>query len=549
MQKRPTNMSLWLNGVQGNIEIELGVDTNMTAVLTNATYAMYMNITTNITAAQGWVNQTRLSVNSNISNTTETAGFSVGRYNITAHFDGDENHTAGSVTYYLNITDDVTPPTVRIYDNVLAEYGLNNDTARALGLNMSVNVSVSDTGVGMTGKSCIATIGGSSAGSQAYSGGWCNMTLTVPSGLSDGARLLNITINDTNLNTGVNGTYYITVDNTAPVLTITFPAANGTYNKSDSGKYIWINGTVSDNLQMGTGNVSINGTYFNDTATTARPFNFTGGNNTAFSYRNTSAIPDGLYAFTINYTDNATNIGNTTVYFYVDNTPPSAAYGLTNSSNGTYQSSATQNVQVRVNDVRQTNETTILNYTKWDTDALRWAWTTATMTGTPNTSTVYTGTIDTRCGQYNASGYTLQYYIIGVDNATNTITSTVAGSSSSPLSTITINEYCGNSGNTLGYCSDQALLLSGNFRSITWTKEQLTNCTSLNSDYNISTVLSSINGKYNFVYYKNITASGVSWVAYDPSLAWGLNTLRFANNTNDDYYIYVNASAAVLRIV
>lgn len=357
--------------------------------------------------------------------------------------------------------------------------------------------------------------------------------------------------NDTSGNENRTELWWFTVDGTAPIITVTFPATNGTYNKSDSsaGKYIWINGTVSDNLQMGMANVSINGTYFNDTPTTAKPYNFTGGNDTAFAYRNMSAIPDGYYVFVINYTDNATNVGNALVNFTVDNTPPSAAYGLTNSSNGTYQSSATQNVQVRVNDVRQTNETTILNYTKWDTDALRWAWTTATMTGTPNTSTVYTGTIDTRCGQYNASGYTLQYYIIGVDNATNTITSTVAGSSSSPLSTITINEYCGNSGNTLGYCSDQALLLSGNFRSITWTKEQLTNCTSLNSDYNISTVLSSINGKYNFVYYKNITASGVSWVAYDPSLAWGLNTLRFANNTNDDYYIYVNASAAVLRIV
>jgi hypothetical protein len=442
MQKRPTNMSLWIantsypENVQGNRETELGVDVNFTAVLTNATYPVWLNITANISAAQGWVNQTRLSANSNISNITETAGFSVGRYNITAHFDGDENHTASSVTYYLNITDDVTAPSVRIYDNVLAGYRLNNDTARASGLTMSVNVSVSDTGVGMAGKSCIAIIGDSSAGSQAYSGGWCNMTLTVPSGLSNGANLLNITINDTNFNTGVNDTYYITVDNTAPVLTITFPAANGTYNKSDSsaGKYIWINGTVSDNLQMGMLNVSINGTYFNDTPTTAKPLSFTGANGGAFAYRNMSAIPDGYYLFVINYTDNATNVGNVSVNFTVDNTPPSAVYGLTNSSSQTYGTTASQTMEVQVVDTWQTNRTITLNY------YINSSWQTALLTGTPSTSTTYSGSISTIGDDYkvdSAGRAYIPYYVTGIDNATNPMSSN-NGSATSPLANLTL---------------------------------------------------------------------------------------------------------------
>jgi len=184
---------------------------------------------------------------------------------------------------------------------------------------------------------------------------------------------------------------------------------------------------------MSTGNVTVNGTVFNST-TTGAPFNFTGANNTQFSFRNQTAIADGYVALLINYTDAAGHTGNVTVYFYVDNTAPSSVAGLTNSSTGTYKPSAVQAIQVQIADVQQTNKTVTLNY------YINGSWFTTFMTGTPSTLTVYSGTISTISNTtlldaVTGKGY-IPYYITGTDNATNTITN--GGGVNSPLANLTI---------------------------------------------------------------------------------------------------------------
>lgn len=455
--KGTTNMTLWIGQlgsvVEGNVTLPQGSTLNITATI-NTSYNVWLNITTSLNISTGWFNLS--TQNTRITNTTSTSIFTVNNdYNITAHFDGDANFTESSRTYWLNVTSDLTAPTVKLWDDTSANYWFNNTTAVKSGASININASISDAGVGMgTGYICNVTLVLSgtnyNVGTISYSGatssGWCNKTVTVPASLTSGAYTLNVSINDTNNNWGGNNSFVLTVDNTAPVLSISTPS-NATYKKSvadgDGKMSIWINGTVSDNLQMGVANVSINGTYFNASTTSAAPWNFSGVNNNGFQFRNTSAIPDGLHAFRINYTDNATNVGNVTVYFYIDNTAPSTVKGLTNSSSQTYAASASQTIEVLIIDGVQTNQTITLNY------YINGSWYTALLTGTPGATTIYSGSISTLGDDYkvdSSSRSYVPYYVSGVDNATNTITGN-NGSTSTPLANLTL----GTTGTIQGY--------------------------------------------------------------------------------------------------
>ena len=447
--KGPTNVSLWINNAEANGTTPQGTTLNITAKI-NTTYGVILNINTTITP--GWVNQS--TTNTRIENTTSTSAFTVANnYNVTASFDGDGNFTASSRTFWLNITQDVTGPTVKIFDTGLNDYNFNNTTARKSDATINMNVSVSDAGIGVTsGARCYANLSSSSAAnvqnfanySGSTSSGWCNGTMTIPT-LTSGVYLLNITVNDTNNNTGVNATYYLTVDNVVPVLAISSPA-NASYNKLVG--RVWINGSISDNLQMGVGNISINDTRF-------AVYNFTGENATTFAIWNTSAVNDGRVDIKINYTDNATNTGEAGVYFTEDNTAPSAVYGLTNSSSQSYATTSSQNIEVRVDDAQQTNSTITLYY------YLNGTWFSTTLGGIPSTSTTYSGTISTIANTtaFDAAtgkGY-MPYYITGVDNATNSITN--GGSIASPLANLTF----GTTGSIDGYVlrNDTSAAISG----------------------------------------------------------------------------------------
>jgi len=235
------------------------------------------------------------------------------------------------------------------------------------------------------------------------------------------------------------------------------------------------------------------------------------------------------------------------VQFYEDNTGPSAAVGLTNSSSGTYQSSATQVVQVAVTDALRTNASITLNYTNFAIGSP--VWTTVTMSGTPGTSAVYSATIDTRHLTQD-TGYVVQYYIIGTDNATNSISSSVGGGSAigSSLANITINKYCGNNGTawTNGYCSNDYLYDTG-WKQVSLPSGTIINTwSSLSGNRTTSKMLegTTIAGKYNIVYYYN----GSQWQSYDPSVSWSQNDLKYMNNTNNNPYHFNMTAAGVIRV-
>ena len=216
---------------------------------------------------------------------------------------------------------------------------------------------------------------------------------------------------------------------------------------------------------------------------------------------------------------------------------------MKNSTYGKYQAASSQVIEVRITDALQTNGTITLNYRTNINDT----WLTKAMTGTVGTSTVYTVTLDT--SRLTSDNQFVEYYITGIDNATNSITAAVGGSASSPLTNITIDFYCGNNGTSLSYCSRNELSTTGWRETTLPTEAIIETFSSLSNNFNVSNVFTGINGKFNYTYYKNITSSGtIQWLTYDPNIAWSLNTLRFANNSNTEYWFYMNESNGVIRI-
>jgi hypothetical protein len=493
---------------------------------TNVTGSAGQSITVNATAVYG--NETELKLYSNVSGneaqvsnpytfTPLSANVTTFKANITA-----TNYTSNqTATYYLTITADNVPPTILLYD-------YTNATAKKSGAALTLNIYASDA-TGITpGDSCNVTIAGvTNYTAINYSNGWCNGTITVPHVDSDGNYTINITVKDnsTTKNVGINASYVLTVDNTTPVVTLTATPTSGSYNKLSGNRY-WINGTVYDLIAMGSGNVTTNNSAF-------IAYSFNGTNDTAFSIANNTAVSDGYVAITVYYNDSATNTGSASIAFYIDNTPPTVI-ALKNSSTGTYQPSSAQVIEILVTDAK-TNDTITFYYR-----ANNWynqTWLTKTMTGTPGTSTTYSTTIDT--SELSNDMY-LMYYITGSDNATNSITN--GGSASSPLTNITIDQYCGNNGTLLSYCEHlksaiwPPLWLSPGFIMNTWS--------SLGGNMTVPKVLESISGKYSYVYYYN----GTSWASYNPSYTWSQSDLKYMNNTNNLPYSINMTSTGTIRI-
>ncbi len=424
-----TNITLVIANNQSNIAIEQGVSVNFTATINTTIDNVSLSLALNIS---GWPTNTSTAVSPEVRNTTATSGLTAANsYNVTAFFNATANYSGSSRTFFLNITQDVTAPTIRIFYQNGTSYG-NKSINKSSDI-VRFNVTVNDSGVGMASNQNVSVfIGGVFAGNITLtSSGQYNGNVTVPSAANvgaDGDKTITMNISDINGNIGTNSSFVITIDNTVPTITISTPT-NASYVKGDSSGFIWINGTIFDNIEMGPVgyNVTINGTTFGI-------FNFTGVNNSAFAIRNSSAVPENVVNFTISYNDSSNNTGrNSSILFFVDNTAPSTVVGLTNSSSGTkYAPNSSQTVQVLVVDNLQTNRTITLYYKYPGKNS---PWNTTLMTGTPETSTSYSATIDT---SELVSNQSVSYYITGVDNATNSLVASIGGSASSPLGRIMI---------------------------------------------------------------------------------------------------------------
>ncbi|MEM5766126.1 MAG: hypothetical protein QW423_00590 [Candidatus Aenigmatarchaeota archaeon] len=247
----------------------------------------------------------------------------------------------------------------------------------------------------------------------------------------------------------------------------------------------------------------------------------------------------GVYNYTGIFEGNQNYSGSsvTRMLTIKDTTPPSLVIGITNSTNGKYQPSSSQIIQVLVTDNYKTANSVTLNYYL----SSNHTWLTATMTGTPGTTTIYTTTIDT---SELVDNQFVKYYITGADDQSNAITPSVGGSASNPKANITIDYYCGNNGVGLSFCS-RAYLYDWNWRSLFLPpKVVVESWSSLGGNYTVPKVLESISGKYNYVYYHN----GSQWTSYDPAVPLSQNDLKYMNQTNSNPYWLNMTAPGIVRI-
>ncbi|MEM3459544.1 MAG: cohesin domain-containing protein [Candidatus Bathyarchaeia archaeon] len=186
----------------------------------------------------------------------------------------------------------------------------------------------------------------------------------------------------------------IFIDNTAPVVEITYPT-EGAYI---SGATIWINGTITEE-NKGTLEPSINDTRFSLT--------YWDSVSGAFAFSNDTAIGDGLVAVTVSFMDLAENTGSDTVSFIIDNTPPVINAPAQNPTENNVQPNQQVKITVNVTDLTSGVKNVTLFYTN-DT-----SWYSVEMVYN-STSGLWEATIPG-----HAQGIQVKYTIKAYDNAEN----------------------------------------------------------------------------------------------------------------------------------
>tara|TARA_Y100000310_G_C20702899_1_gene831657 strand:- start:7198 stop:8832 length:1635 start_codon:yes stop_codon:yes gene_type:complete len=242
----------------------------------NYTIYVYVNSTTAfvyaITNSSGFVND---SINSSGTARGATFGnFTEGNYTFIIEA---KNTTAGGGSNYSNFTnismyiDRTDPPTIElrnsdgtIYTN--ATYKNQNDSALT-----SLNISISDvragfSSSGLTGAVCLIDVNGTNQ-TVTVDSGWCNSTVLNLTGLADGNQTINVYVNDTVNNVGLNNSFVVFVDSTDPTATTSCTPANPT----DNGELVTCTCSGSDGSGTGIASETANRV---DTASTGGTFTY-----------------------------------------------------------------------------------------------------------------------------------------------------------------------------------------------------------------------------------------------------------------------------------
>ena len=236
-------------------------------------------------------------------------------------------------------------------------------------------------------------------------------SITIPAGTAEGSYNLNVTVyNIYELSKTATQLNAIVVDNTKPVIVISYPA-EGSYI---SAKKVWINGTITE-VNIGALKPSINDTRF-----TLQEWNSATGK---FAYLNNTAIQDGKITLTVSFTDLAQNTASATRSFTLDTTAPVISKPYQNPPGKVVQPAETVEIEVGYNITVKVNVTD-LNlekvYLYYNVSATQWK----EIQMNPTTGNEYTATIFS--SSYPQSTI-IQYYIKAVDKAGNTAQTPTAG--------------------------------------------------------------------------------------------------------------------------
>ncbi|MEM0095125.1 MAG: hypothetical protein QW660_00590 [Candidatus Bathyarchaeia archaeon] len=117
----------------------------------------------------------------------------------------------------------------------------------------------------------------------------------------------------------------VTVDGQAPTVTISAPGSGTSYYSVGAGKKIWINGTVSDDLNITKYGLTLT---INDTRFERIVYARQVGSHTTydFAFANKTAIPDGKLAVKITATDASGRTGSAEKQTTIDNTAPQPVF-------------------------------------------------------------------------------------------------------------------------------------------------------------------------------------------------------------------------------
>jgi len=169
-----------------------------------------------------WVNTSLFNVTDNANTTGTNLSWGYNWYNTTqgnytfsfsAFFD---NGTRGTNSTNVSMYVDSTAPVVDWADS-----GYSNVTYKQNTSLLTLNISVADTLSGFADSYCVFNINETNE-TVAVSGDWCNTTQLNLTGLADGNHTIDIWVNDSANNVGVNlSTYVVWTDTTAPVATFT----------------------------------------------------------------------------------------------------------------------------------------------------------------------------------------------------------------------------------------------------------------------------------------------------------------------------------------
>src|SRR3989339_567684 len=186
--------------------------TDATSGLTNGVCLIDVNGTNqSVSISSGWCNSSAIAL----------TGLSDGNRTINVWVNDSTNNIGLNNSYVVQIDTTVPVITLPFYTN-----GTKKKNTESLIL----NISVTDATSGLTNGVCLIDANGTNQ-SVSISSGWCNASNIALTGLSDGNRTINVWVNDSTNNIGLNNSYVVQIDTTAPVITLPF-YTNGTKKKN-----------------------------------------------------------------------------------------------------------------------------------------------------------------------------------------------------------------------------------------------------------------------------------------------------------------------------
>ena len=215
--------------------------TDATSGLTNGVCLIDANGTNqSVSISSGWCNSSAIAL----------TGLTDGNKTIKVWVNDSVNNIGLNDSYVVEV--DTTAPVI-----TLPFY--TNGTKKKNTESLILNISVTDATSGLTNGVCLIDVNGTNQ-SVSISSGWCNSSVIALTGLSDGNRTINVWVNDSTNNIGLNNSYVVQIDTTAPVITLPF-YTNGTKKKNTESLILNISVTdATSGLTNGVCLIDANGT-------------------------------------------------------------------------------------------------------------------------------------------------------------------------------------------------------------------------------------------------------------------------------------------------